>query len=451
MSTRRNILVLGCGDSGVAAARLLRAEGADVLVVDGADTPALRKRAEVLGREGIEVRLGVGPDLPSSAFHLAVVSPGIPITSPWVQSLRARGVAVLPELEVGWSRRTCRVAAVTGSNGKSTAVKWLSEALTAAGLRAVPAGNYGPPISEIVMSQRSLDWIVLEVSSFQLEAVDAFRPDVGILLNVHPNHLDRHPDFYAYLRAKARLFAKAQPQDACLLHDSIATAVREIIGQPGQWMTFGSEPSSTYRFVEGRVYRSGTVLADLRGTWFDNHVLGQTGAAVVGALVACGVDPAFAEQSARSFQPLAHRMQCIADVGGVRFIDDSKATNLAAMAAALRMAGRPVRLIAGGLLKESDLASVKGVLKDTVRAVYLIGKASRAMAEAWSDTVRCVPCETVEEAVARAGADAASGEAVLLSPACASFDQFRDYKERGERFAQAVQHFLEQRDRTAHK
>ncbi len=451
MKPNRKILVLGCGESGAAAARLLRAEGADVRVLDSGDSPALRQRAELLAREGARVELNSGPDIPDESFQMAVVSPGVPLSSRWIQTLQSRGIPMVSELEAGWLRRPpCRVAAITGSNGKSTAVKWLAEALSAGGLRAVPAGNYGTPVSEVVLRERSLDWLVLEVSSFQLETVDAFRADIGILLNVHPNHLDRHPDFSAYLRTKARLFSRTEPGDVCLVHEAVAAAAREMAGGQGRWLTFGVEPSSDFRLVMGRVQSGADALADVKGTWFDNDVLGQTAAAVVGALTACGLPPTLAEVSARAFQPLPHRMQLVAESNGVRFVDDSKATNLAAMAAALRMTKGSVRLIAGGLLKESNLASVKGLLKDRVKAVYLIGTAARAMAANWSDVVRCVPCETLDCAVDRAAADAVAGDTVLLAPACTSFDQFQSYKERGERFAQAVQHFLERENKKAH-
>lgn len=451
MTRAESVLILGCGVSGAAAARLLRAEGARVYVVDSGDSPALRTTAELLEKEQIEVTLNAGETLPSRPFDWAVVSPGIACDSRWVRELKQRGAPVFSELEVGWRRRTGRILAVTGSNGKSTAVKWIAEALNRAGFKALPGGNYGMPISEIVMTEPKLDWLVLEVSSFQLETVQEFRAELGLLLNVQPNHLDRHKDFETYLRTKARLFAKSLPEDVCVVHESVASPVQQAASTRGRWLTFGAKPPSDFRFSSGWVQYHRDEAVDLRGTYFDNEILGQNAAGVVGVLISIGVSSRVIEETARAFRPLPHRMQCIAEIGGVRFVDDSKATNLTAMAAAMKMAGGPVRLIAGGLLKERDLSTVKSSLREHARAVYLIGHAARVMAEAWHDTVRCVLCETLENAVARAACDAQPGETVLLAPACTSFDQFHDFKERGESFARAVQNLLERKACEAHK
>ncbi|MBU1694675.1 MAG: UDP-N-acetylmuramoyl-L-alanine--D-glutamate ligase [Verrucomicrobia bacterium] len=435
MGKPSSALVLGIGESGAAAARLLRSEGVAVTAVDGADTPALREKAAVLTGEGIRVLTGASV-LPDGPFDLGVVSPGIPASSPWVQTLARRGLPLLSELELGWCRRTCRVAAITGSNGKSTAIKWLAESLQQAGLRAAPGGNYGAAICRVVREQPDLDWLVLEVSSFQLETVNTFRPEVGVLLNVLPNHLDRHGDMAAYTALKARLFARAAPSDACIIPHALRGPVRELSGGAGRWITFGTEPDSDYRWQAGSVLQNGAMCADLKGTYFDNEILGPGAAAVVAAAVACGADPDDVGRAARAFQPLPHRMQKVAEAGGVWFVNDSKATNLAAMTGALRMAGRPVRLIAGGLAKETDFSPARHVLAASARGVYLVGRAAEAMRRAWADAVPCVMCGTLERAVERAAAEARPGETVLLAPACTSFDQFRNYEERGVRFVE---------------
>lgn len=433
-------IVLGLGGSGVAAARLLCAEGSRVTVVDGGATPQLMQRADELRKNGIEVALGVSA-LPFYDPDLCVVSPGVPAASPWVRELAARGVPVISELELGWSRRTCRVVAITGSNGKSTAVKWFAESLRAAGLKAVPAGNYGPPVCRVVVENPALDWLVLEVSTFQMETVAGFRAEVGILLNVNANHLDRHGDMRTYKALKARLFARSLPSDACLVHEPILAEAKQLSGGAGRWLSFGVGANSDYRYASGRVMRGRDEVLDLSGTMFDNDVLGQAGAAVAGGLEACGVDPSCARTAALAFEPLPHRMQPVGEKGGVRFINDSKATNLAAMAAALRMVPSKARLIAGGLAKEHDFGIVKELLAKKAGGVYLIGKASKEMYSAWSDVVPCRLCETLDVAVRQAGAEAVPGDTVLLSPACASFDQFRNFEERGERFAALVANF----------
>ena len=433
----RTALVCGLGASGEAAALLLRGEGTEVVVLHSGDSPELRTRAAALKAAGVCVQVGLKA-VPAGAFEVAVMSPSIPQTSPWVCELQRRGVPLLAELELGWSRHRGRTLAVTGSNGKSTCVKWLAEALQAAGLRAAPAGNYGPPAARIVRDQPELDWLVLEVSTFQLETCQAFRPDIGILLNIFPNHLDRHGEMATYAALKARLFAGTQRADCCLVPPALLESVRRQSGGAGRWETFGLDETADWRFRAGQVWHDGVVVADLVGTRFDNAILGQAGAAVVAALTAAGPGPAPAVQAARAFQPLPHRMQPVAEIGGVRFVNDSKATNLTALAAALTMTGGRVRLIAGGLLKEKDLGSVKDLLAQKVESVYLIGRAAPDMAQAWSEVVPCRSCGTLEAAVAEAAADARAGETVLLSPACASFDQFKSFEERGDLFAELV-------------
>ena len=437
MKKHRHVLVCGLGSSGEAAARLLLSEGARVTLIDRADNPELRKAAGALEKDGVRIQLGAG-GVPEGSFDLCVVSPGVSPKSDWMAEVRRRGIEVLPEMELGWSRRKGPVVAVTGSNGKSTAVKWLAESISQAGLRANPVGNYGPPVCRMVMEEPKPDYLVMEVSSFQLESAREFRADAGILLNLNPNHLDRHGDMYSYLTAKARLFANTRPADTCIVPEELLEKVRELSGGQGKWIAFGASKKADYRFSKGVVYRDKKAVADLAGTRFDNEVLGLAGAAVVAALEAVKIDPACAVRAAQSFEPLPHRMQPVAEIRGVRFVNDSKGTNLTAMAAALKMTTGPVRLIAGGLVKENDFGFVKVVLAEKATGIYLIGQASDDMASAWSDAVPCFKCGTLEVAVRKAWADARQGETILLSPACASFDQFRNFEERGERFIALV-------------
>jgi len=443
MPSYHQALVLGLGGSGEAAAELLRDEGTEVTALDGGDSPALRHRRSELESRGIRVVLGAR-EIPAGAFEVAVVSPGVPVTSPWILEMRQRGVPVVSELEFGWSRRACKVVAITGSNGKSTAVKWMSEALEAAGLRAAPAGNYGPAVSAVVRQRRDLDWLVLEVSSFQMETSSFFRPDVGILLNINPNHLDRHGDMQLYTKLKARMFSAMTQADVGLVPLKLLKSIKAFAGGEGTWKTFGAGPKSDYRYDDGQVWADHRALADFRGTYFGNDVLGLAAAAVVGGLQACGVDPACAVRSAHGFKALPHRMELVGQSGGVRYVNDSKATNLSAMAAALKMTPGKARLIAGGLVKEKDFSFVKEVLVEKASGVYLIGQASEEMSSAWSDVVSCRLCGTIDVALRKARDEACAGETVLLSPACASFDQFRNYEERGDVFRKLVKDLVEE-------
>ncbi len=434
----RRVLVLGLGASGAAAARLARRLGASVTVVDSQSTPAAAARAAELTREGIDTRLGQA-ELPPDTFELAVTSPGLPSDAPWMRELRARGIFPIPELEFGWRYCSARVLAVTGSNGKSTLVKLCAEALATAGLRAVPCGNYGAPLSEIALAEPAPDWAVVEASSFQLEIAQRFRPEVGVLFNLTPNHLDRHGDMAAYRRAKMNLFTRMTRDDTAVIGDDLdAAALSEISSAPRR-ISFGAGPAADWRWTPGALRGPAGASVACAGTLFDNEILGLTAAAACAALAACGVAPAAVGAAMRDFKPLPHRMQTVGEARGVRFVDNSKATTLAALAASVRMAGAPVRLIAGGLLKEKDLTGVKKVLSNGVRAVYTIGKSSCALAEAWGDAVPCVVCGDLRCAVERAWKEAGAGEVILLAPGGASFDQFRGYDDRGNRFSELVQ------------
>jgi UDP-N-acetylmuramoylalanine--D-glutamate ligase len=443
MKSYRQALVLGLGDSGASAASLLLSEGAAVTVIDRAQNEDLRGQARRLEQKGARVFLNASV-IPDASYELCVVSPGVPATSPWIEELKRGGVRIVSELEFGWSRARGRIAAITGSNGKSTAVKFFAEALRQAGLKAVPAGNYGPPVCRAVVDQPDAEWLVLEVSSFQLETVQSFRPDVGILLNIHPNHLDRHGDMATYTALKAKLFSAASDRDVCVVYEPLMEKMRTISGGKGRWLSFGDSTLADYRYENGKIISGGCAVADFAGTYFGNDILGLAAAAIVAGIAALALDPDCAVRAAKSFSPLPHRMQRILEIGGVQFINDSKATNLAAMAAALRMLPGNVRLIAGGLVKENDFSFVKELLAQKVIGVYLIGQALEEMASAWSDIVPCVRCVTLDRAVAEAWKDSRAGETVLLSPATASFDQFRNFEERGDLFARLVKDLAEE-------
>lgn len=440
--TNRPVLVLGLGASGEASARLLRRLGAGVTVADAGSSPALEARAATLRTAGCAVHMGPG-SLPAGQFDLCVTSPGIPSEHEWVLRLKGRGIPVIGELELGWLHRRSRILAVTGSNGKSTLVKLCREALEAAGASAVAGGNYGMPLSALVQLEPAPDWLVVEVSSFQLETVERFCPDVGILLNLNPNHLDRHGTMEVYAAMKARLFARMGAAQTAVIPLDAPAGVRTALPAGCRVRTFGLAPVADFRYEGGGI--AGPSLpapVSVAGSAFDNEVMGLTAAACVAALEGGGLDTGAVTRAAARFERLPHRMQPVGERNGVCFVNDSKATNLAAMTAALRMTTRPVRLIAGGLLKEKDLESVKKVLANRVRGVYIIGKYSQVMADAWRDAVPCHECGTLQAATRRAWSEAQPGEMVLLSPGCASFDQFSGFEERGERFSKMVEELI---------
>lgn len=439
----RTALVLGLGSSGEAAARLLRARGVRVTVLDAAAGAAQEARAASLEAGGVVVRLGPG-GLPAEAYGLCVVSPGIRSDDPWVLAARAGGVPVWGEIELGWRLCRSRVLAVTGSNGKSTLVKLCRDALRTAGLTAEIAGNYGPPLCAIAGIASPPDWLVVEVSSFQLETVEAFCPDVGILLNFNPNHLDRHGSLAVYGQMKARLFARMGAAQTAVLPADVPAWIGESVPAACGRRTFGGQPGADAVYADGAVIIRGRGPFDLVDTAFGNEVMGITAAACMAALDSLGLDPACVAEGARSFERLPHRMETVTKIRGVEFVDDSKATNLAALSAGLSMARGPVRLIAGGLLKEHDLEPAKKRLVNRARGVYIIGKSAQEMASAWQDVVPCCICRDLNEAVHRAWKEASTGEVVLLSPGCASFDQFRSFEDRGDQFKSIVRGLKEE-------
>ncbi len=421
-------LVLGAGKSGLAAIRVLNTIGAGVALVDS-------RPPKDGAPEGCAL-FAPCETLPDGHFDLCVASPAIPMGHPWLAQCAERAIPVVSEMELGYAFWQGKILAITGSKGKSSVVKLCAETLTAAGHRAIPCGNYGTPLCDVALDDADAEWAIAETSSFQLEHTVAFRPDAAILLNLQADHLDRHASMEEYARMKFRLFERQDTDCMALLPEGL-----ETFGQPIPKNVpvsfFGTSPNADWRYEPGRITgRIGgrEVCVDFACTWFDNPVLGIAAASTVGALSFCGLTSDEIASGLASFKPLPHRMQQVADRNGVLFIDDSKATSFAATAAAISMVSSPVRLIAGGRLKEKNLAFIKVLLTKRAKKVYLIGECEKALFASWHDAVACVECHSLENAVQAAAADSVAGDVVLLSPGCASFDQFVSYGERGEHF-----------------
>ncbi len=422
-------LVLGAGKSGLAAICGLQTIGANVSLADS-------RPPKDGAPQGCDL-IAPCERLPDGHCDLCVASPAIPMGHPWLAQCAERGIPVISEMELGYAFWQGKILAVTGSKGKSSVVKLCAETLTAAGHRAIPCGNYGTPLCDVALDDADAEWAVAETSSFQLEHTVAFRPDAAILLNLQADHLDRHGSMEEYARMKFRLFERQGADCAAFLPDGLDTFGRPMPANVPVHF-FGTSPSADWRYEPGRVlgHADGCeICVDFAGTWFDNPVLGVAAASTVGALSFCGLNSNEIATGLASFKPLPHRMQRVADRDGVLFVDDSKATSLAATAAALSMVSRPIRLIAGGRLKEKNLSFIKVLLTKTAKKVYLIGECEKALFASWHDAVACVECHSLGNAVRAAAADSAAGDVVLLSPGCASFDQFVSYGERGEHFA----------------
>ncbi|MBP7275158.1 MAG: UDP-N-acetylmuramoyl-L-alanine--D-glutamate ligase [Kiritimatiellae bacterium] len=434
-------LVLGLGSSGCAAARLLRARGVEVTALDESDHPGPVAAAEQLRAEGIHARAGARGPLPAGPFRVAVVSPGLdPERSPWIAELRARNTPIRAEFELGWlARGETRVLAVTGSNGKSSVVKLIAESLANTGHASAPCGNYGTPVCAQAMAAPVETW-VMEVSSFQLQLARDFAPEISVLLNLQPNHLDRHGTMEAYREAKTRIFQHSGPGASVVVPASLAALADTARARGARIRTFGvdGQTDADALWQPGRIVRRDPAAAvDIQGSYFDNPVLGAAAAAAVAAVDLFGGDVEGVGRSARNFEPLPHRMQPVGEGRGVRWINDSKATSTAALQAALRMLGgtRGIRLLAGGRPKESNFDSVNKMLASCVRKLYLFGECAERLHDVWSAIAPAECFPSLTEAAEQAARDAEAGEIILLSPACTSFDQFRNFEERGDAFA----------------
>ncbi|TAM48108.1 MAG: UDP-N-acetylmuramoyl-L-alanine--D-glutamate ligase [Acidobacteria bacterium] len=427
-------MVVGLGASGVAAATLLARDGWRVTVNDRATEWELDAS---LGRlpDSVATVLGHHPsDLPDGTA-LVVVSPGVPWDLPMLVEARRRRIEVIAEVELAArSMPGVPIVGVTGSNGKTTVTSLLGDIARAAGWHAGVGGNIGTAASDLALAG-GWDAVILELSSFQLEGCATLRPKVAVLLNLSPDHLDRHPDLASYLAAKARIFARQKRNDFAVLNaddpacSGLSVAAREV--------RFSlSDSGAQAHLAAGTLVLDGEPLLPRS----ELPLLGDHNAAnaLAAALAASrlGIGRAAIAQALRSFQALPHRHQVVALASGVRWVDDSKGTNIGATAAGL--SGYPpgtVHLILGGLGKGQDFHELRPAAEHRLARIYVIGEAADAIAAALAGAAPVERCGTLDEAVRRAAAIARPGDTVLLSPACASFDQFRDYGHRGDEFA----------------
>ena len=444
MEGRKAAIVLGAGASGCAAARALLRRGAEVAVAvrepDGATAALAAEGAAILAGDPAASVAGWAP---RHAGATAVFSPGIPPSAPEYAAARAAGLRVRGELSLGCELFGGRVVAVTGSKGKSSVVKLLADALSANGIPAAPCGNYGTPVCEVADMKPAPAVAVAECSSFQLEtADDALAPEAAAVLNLSRDHLNRHGTMEAYLDAKLRVFDRLAPDGLALVpapaDDPAGVLARAAALHPAlRFATFGAAPSADWRWTPGEVRGPGGERLAVAGSYFDNDVLGPAAACAAAILLREGLAPEAAAAAIRAFDPLPHRMQRVAEGRGAAWIDDSKATNLAALAAGVRMAPKPVLLVAGGRLKEDLSLRGEELAALGVAKVYAIGECGAEMARAWGGAILAEDRGTIDAACEAAARDVAALRpgSVLLAPGTASFDQFRSFEERGDRFA----------------
>ncbi len=442
----KRVLVVGLGKSGLAAAMFLRGQGARVTVSDTRSAVALAKEIPALLEAGIMVESGGHGLLTCRRQDLIVVSPGVPMDTPEVKQVVAFGLPVIGELELASRYLQGRIVAITGSNGKTTTTTLVGKIFGDAGVPTLVGGNIGLPVIDLVGKSTPETVSVLEVSSFQLETVAEFHPWIAVVLNITPDHLDRHGSFETYAAAKARITERQVAEDFLVLNAEDKAAQMVALKTKAQIFWFsGRRPIKQGAFVHGEsilfVSREGAKAEPVMPV-SDIHLKGSHNVEnVLAAVCAARLAKIPAESiraSVAGFAAVEHRLELVKVVNGVEFYNDSKATNVdAAMKAVASFAGG-IHLILGGKDKDSDYTLMSGMLKERVKIVYTIGSAAEKIERELQGVVKIVPAETLQAAVAKAAKAATIGDVVLLSPACSSFDQFENYEQRGRVFRQLV-------------
>lgn len=437
---QKQVAVLGLGSSGEAAAHRLVEEGARVTVLDSGDSEKLRETAGRLRAGEIRVLLGDEAENDPSRYDLGVLSPGIDPAVPLVRGFAAKGIALIGELEFSYSICQCPVIAITGTNGKTTTTQLVERMLNACGVRTVAAGNIGPAFAARVRESARADVMTLEVSSFQLETIRAFRPAISVWLNFQADHLDRYASMEEYRRAKLRIFENQTDGDTAIvkLEDKLPPikARKITFSAYTQGGDLDLREGGVIHFHGKPVLR----MADtqLRGLHNAENLMA---ALAVGAVR--GLDFAAMTEALRTYRALPHRCERIATVDGVEYVNDSKATNLDALEKALLSEARPVVLIAGGKDKGFEFDSLTGLVASKAHDVVLIGEMAGRIAGFWSPRVPCHRAGSLAEAVRLSRALARDGDVVLFSPGTSSFDMFKSYADRGNQFRNLVQSFTD--------
>jgi UDP-N-acetylmuramoylalanine--D-glutamate ligase len=433
-------LVVGLARSGAAVARMLAARGE---VVRGVDSGRPGEAAG-LGAAGVEVVLDTDGLDRLDGIRTVVKSPGVPREAPVIAAALERGVEVAGELELGWLAVPNRFVAVTGTNGKTTTVELLGHVYRAAGEPVAVVGNVGTPLSSLVGSIDAGATVVCEASSFQLEDTAAFAPECAVFLNLAPDHLDRHPDLDAYLEAKLRIFARQGNDDVAVYNADDPALAGADLGGCARRIAFcrGAAPDCEVALAEGSIFYGGEPLLEIGelGLFGEHNVTNAMAAAT--AALAMGLDRDAVREGLRSFAGVPHRLEQVAEIGGVRFVNDSKATNVSSAVVAIGAFGGGVHAILGGSEKDEPFAPLVEPVGERCAACYLTGATADRLAAELAPVVEAgVPlhrCADLEDAVRRAAAAAGRGEVVLLSPACASFDAFESFERRGDRFREIV-------------
>jgi UDP-N-acetylmuramoylalanine--D-glutamate ligase len=441
----KRVLVVGLGKSGVASALFLESRGARVTVSDAKSEEQLRQEIPALLDRGIVVETGKHGERTFRDQDLIVVSPGVPWDVLPLKNARKMGTPVIGEIELTAQFLQGKVVAITGSNGKTTTTTLAGEVIAAGGSMTLVGGNIGTPAITFVDQSSPETWVVLEISSFQLESIQSFRPRISAVLNVTPDHLDRHGNMDNYIAAKARIFENQTADDFAVLNADSEPTVAMAKGIKPQVYWF----SRLHEVERGAFVRAGKII--FRDAQGDREILAVNEISLKGAhnvenvLAAVaigmlsGVEPAKIATAVRDFRAVEHRLEFVTAIGGVQYFNDSKATNVDATIKALESFPGKIHIILGGKDKGSDYTVLRELLRERVKRVYTIGAAAPKIEEQIADAAPVTSSGTLENAVRKAAQLAQEGDIVLLAPACASFDQFNSYEHRGHVFKQVVQ------------
>ena len=443
----KRVLVVGLGKSGIAAAHFLRDKGARVTVSDSRSAKELEKEIPALLDDGIMVEAGGHGLLTFRRQDLIVVSPGVPYDTPELKQVRAFGLPIIGELELASRFLQGQVTAITGSNGKTTTTTLVGKIFADGGRATLVGGNIGVPVIDLVEKSSAATMSVLEVSSFQLETIDDFHPHIAVVLNITPDHLDRHGTFENYAAMKARITENQTAADFLVLNGE-DKPTQMLAGKTAAQVYWFSRrrPIKQGAFVHGEsivfVPREGAAAEPvmpvaeipLKGAHNVENVLASVCAGRLGGIPAESI-----RKSVASFKAVEHRLEFVAKIGGVAFYNDSKATNVDATKKALEAFAGGVHLVLGGKDKNSDYTELSELIRERVKTVYTIGSAAEKIERHLAGVAKIVSAGTLDRAVREAAQDAAAGDVVLLAPACSSFDQFESYEHRGRVFKEIVE------------
>jgi UDP-N-acetylmuramoylalanine--D-glutamate ligase len=439
----KRVLVVGLARTGTGVVRFLAQRRARVMVTDMRSADELRDYLPTIGGLNVKTELGGHRIETFLSADLIVLSPGVPPTIEPVAAAREKGIEIISEIELACRFIQDPIIGITGTNGKTTTTLLLGNMLKASNKKVFVGGNVGNPLIDCI-GRDPWDYVVAEISSFQLEAIAQFRPSIALMLNITEDHLDRYSDYDEYIRAKSRLFVNQRGTDVAVLNaddgtiDSMTPQIKAkkwyfSLTSPLEVGAFLDRDALVYRNPEGHVERWELAGVSLKGIHNTENMLAAMATAKI-----CSCPRTAIQAALESFRGLPHRLEFVRELDGVSFYNDSKGTNVGAVVKSLRSFREPIILIAGGKDKGGDYGPLKGAVAEKVKQLILMGEARQRMARALGNSVPTTMADTLEQAVQRAHEGSQRGDVVLLSPACSSFDMFRDYEERGDLFKEMV-------------